>query len=141
MRLIRRAWRRSISTKGVPEYSRAHLWEEGRMWSLCGVSIPRWYRETVIEAPEGIPHCRRCQAIAQTGIDTGQQAVALAVFVVIGTLGPGLPVAIYFALGARAKRVLDELTLWMAGHTAAIMAVLGLVIGAKLIGDAITGLS
>lgn len=40
-------------------------------------------------------------AIAQTGIDAGQQAVALAVFVVIGTLGPGLPVAIYFALGAR----------------------------------------
>ena len=80
-------------------------------------------------------------AIAQTGIDTGQQAVALAVFVVIGTLGPGLPVAIYFTLGARAKRVLDELKLWMAGHNAAIMAVLCLVIGAKLIGDAITGLS
>jgi threonine/homoserine/homoserine lactone efflux protein len=30
-------------------------------------------------------------AIAQTGIDTGRQAVALAVFIVIGTLGPGLP--------------------------------------------------
>jgi hypothetical protein len=29
----------------------------------------------------------------------------------------------------------------MAGHNAAIMAVLCLVIGAKLIGDAITGLS
>ena len=28
-------------------------------------------------------------AIAQTGIDTGEQAVALAVFIVIGTLGPG----------------------------------------------------
>jgi threonine/homoserine/homoserine lactone efflux protein len=80
-------------------------------------------------------------AIAQTGIDTGQQAVALAVFVVIGTLGPGLPVAIYFALGARAKRVLDDLKLWMAAHNAAIMAVLCLVLGVKLIGDAISGLS
>jgi threonine/homoserine/homoserine lactone efflux protein len=80
-------------------------------------------------------------AIAQTGIDTGQQAVALAVFVAIGTLGPGLPVAIYFALGTRAKPVLDDLKLWMAAHNAAIMAVLCLVIGAKLIGDAITGLS
>ena len=31
-------------------------------------------------------------AIAQTGVDAGSQAVALAVFIVIGTLGPGLPV-------------------------------------------------
>jgi threonine/homoserine/homoserine lactone efflux protein len=80
-------------------------------------------------------------AIAQTGIDTGQQVIALAVFVAIGTLGPGLPVAIYFALGARAKRVLDDLKVWMAAHNAAIMAVLCLVIGAKLIGDAIAGLA
>ena len=36
--------------------------------------------------------------------------------------------------------MLDELKSWMAAHNAAIMAVLCLVIGAKLIGDAITGL-
>jgi threonine/homoserine/homoserine lactone efflux protein len=80
-------------------------------------------------------------AIAQTGIDTGEQAVALAVFVAIGTLGPGLPVAIYFALGARAKPLLDDLRQWMGAHNAAIMAVLCVVIAAKLIGDAITGLT
>jgi threonine/homoserine/homoserine lactone efflux protein len=79
-------------------------------------------------------------AIAQTGIDTGRQAVALAVFVAIGTLGPGLPVAIYFVLGARAEHVLDDLKLWMAAHNAAIMAVLCLVIAAKLLGDGISGL-
>jgi threonine/homoserine/homoserine lactone efflux protein len=79
-------------------------------------------------------------AIAQTGADTADQAIALAVFIAVGTLGPGLPVAIYFVLGARARRILDELKLWMAGHNAAIMAVLCLVIGAKLIGDGITGL-
>jgi threonine/homoserine/homoserine lactone efflux protein len=79
-------------------------------------------------------------AIAQTGIDAGEQAVALAVFVVIGTLGPGAPVAIYFAMGDRAKDVLDRLKAWMGAHNAAIMAVLCLVIGAKLIGDAITQL-
>jgi threonine/homoserine/homoserine lactone efflux protein len=80
-------------------------------------------------------------AIAQTGVNAGQQAVALAVFIAIGTLGPGLPVAIYFALGARAERVLDDLKLWMAAHNSAIMAVLCVVIGAKLIGDAISGLT
>jgi threonine/homoserine/homoserine lactone efflux protein len=78
-------------------------------------------------------------AIAQTGIEAGQQAVALAVFVLVGTVGPGLPVAIYFAMGARAEHVLEELKDWMARNNAAIMSVLCLVIAAKLIGDGIAG--
>ena len=80
-------------------------------------------------------------AIAQTGVDTADQAIALAVFILVGTLGPALPVAIYFALGARAKHMLDELKLWLAANNVAIIAVLCLVIGAKLIGDAISGLA
>jgi threonine/homoserine/homoserine lactone efflux protein len=77
-------------------------------------------------------------AIAQTGAGAGDQAVALAVFVLIGTLGPGLPVAIYFLAGRRAGHVLDELKTWMAANNTAIMAVLCLVIGVKLIGDGIS---
>jgi threonine/homoserine/homoserine lactone efflux protein len=80
-------------------------------------------------------------AIAQTGAATGGQVVALAVFVLIGTLGPGVPVAIYFALGDRAKHMLDDLKVWLAANNAAIMAVLCLVIAAKLIGDGIAGLA
>jgi threonine/homoserine/homoserine lactone efflux protein len=79
-------------------------------------------------------------AIAQTGIPAGEQAVALAVFIVVATLGPGIPVAIYFAMGDRAERLLDELKGWMAAHNAAIMAVLCLLIAVKLIGDGITAL-
>jgi threonine/homoserine/homoserine lactone efflux protein len=79
-------------------------------------------------------------AIAQTGVDTGEQAIALAVFILVATLGPGVPVALYFALGDRAKTILDDLKEWMAANNAAIMAVLCLVIGAKLIGDAIGSL-
>jgi threonine/homoserine/homoserine lactone efflux protein len=80
-------------------------------------------------------------AIAQTGDGAGAQAAALAVFVVIGTLGPGLPVAIYFGMGARAEHLLGELKAWMGAHNAAIMSVLCLVIAAKLIGDGISGLA
>jgi Sap, sulfolipid-1-addressing protein len=58
--------------------------------------------------------------------------------VVVATLGPGIPVAIYFAMGERAARVLDGLKTWMAAHNAAIMAVLCLLIAAKLIGDGLT---
>ena len=79
-------------------------------------------------------------AIAQAGLDTGEQALTLGVFILIGTLGPGAPVAIYFALGERATKPLDELKAWMGANNAAIMAVLCLVIGAKLIGDGISGL-
>ena len=78
-------------------------------------------------------------AIAQTGIPAGEQAVALAVFVLIGTLGVGVPVAIYFGLGARSEQVLGELRDWMARNNATIMAVLLVVIGAKLVGDAVEG--
>lgn len=79
-------------------------------------------------------------AIAHTGISTGDQAVALAVFVLVATIGPALPVAIYFLMGERATRILDDLKEWMGHNNAAIMAVLCLVIGAKLIGDGISAL-
>jgi threonine/homoserine/homoserine lactone efflux protein len=80
-------------------------------------------------------------AIAQTGANGGAEVAALAVFVVLGTLGPGLPVGLYFALGDRATRILDDMKTWMGANNTAIMAVLCLVIGAKLLGDGISGLS
>lgn len=79
--------------------------------------------------------------IAQTGISADGQAVALTVFVVLGTVGPAAPLVIYLALGARSANLLDTLRQWMATHNSAIMTVLLLVIGAKLIGDGITTLS
>lgn len=81
-------------------------------------------------------------AIAQTGIMIGQQAIAYATFAVIGSLGVGAPVAVYFAMGRqRSQGVLAHLKDWMARHNSVIMSVLCLVIGAKLIGDAIGGLA
>lgn len=80
-------------------------------------------------------------AIAETGIPGGEQLLAYAVFVVIGTLGVGVPVVMYLALGERAAGPLEELERWMARNSATILCVLFLVIGAKLIGDAISGFS
>jgi Sap, sulfolipid-1-addressing protein len=79
-------------------------------------------------------------AIAQTGIAGGSQAVAYAVFAVVGTLGVGAPVVVYFAMGERSAELLGRLKDWMAHNNAVIMAVLCLVIGGKLIGDALGGL-
>jgi threonine/homoserine/homoserine lactone efflux protein len=80
-------------------------------------------------------------AIAQTDIPGAEQAIAYTVFALIGTVGVATPVVIYFALGERSAELLDRLKRWMADHNAVIMAVLCLVIGAKLVGDAIAGLA
>lgn len=80
-------------------------------------------------------------AIAQTRIPAGGQTVALAVFVVLGTLGPGLPLGIYYGLGARSAHLLNGMRRWMAAHNTAIMTVLLLVIGLKLVGDGLAGLT
>jgi threonine/homoserine/homoserine lactone efflux protein len=80
-------------------------------------------------------------AIAQTGTAPGEQAVALALFVVVATLGPGLPVTLYFAMRTRSQRMLAAVEDWMADNNTAIMAVLCLIIAAKLIGDGISGLT
>ena len=80
-------------------------------------------------------------AIAQTGIAGGQQAVAYAIFALIGTVGVGAPVVIYFAMGERSQALLGRLKDWMDHNNAVIMSVLCLVIGAKVIGSGIAGLS
>jgi threonine/homoserine/homoserine lactone efflux protein len=80
-------------------------------------------------------------AIAQTGIPSGQQAIAYLIFALIGTLGVGLPVVIYFVMGARSEKLLAGLKDWMTQHNAVIMSVLCLVIAAKLVGDGISGLT
>jgi hypothetical protein len=80
-------------------------------------------------------------AIAGTGISGGQQAIAYLVFALIGTLGVGIPVVIYFVMGERSEKLLGELKDWMSAHNAVIMAVLCLVIAAKLIGDGLSSLA
>jgi hypothetical protein len=80
-------------------------------------------------------------AIAQTGVAAGSQAVAMAIFILIGTIGTGVPVLLFFTMGERSERMLDELKGWMAQNNATIMAVICLLIGAKLLGDGLTGLT
>jgi threonine/homoserine/homoserine lactone efflux protein len=80
-------------------------------------------------------------AIAETELSVGQEVVAYTLFVLIGTIGVAVPVVISFALGERARPLLEALHVWMARNNAVIMGVLFLLIGAKLVGDAISALS
>jgi Sap, sulfolipid-1-addressing protein len=80
-------------------------------------------------------------AIAQTRISGWQQAIAYVVFALVATLGVGIPVMIYFSMGARSEKMLGGMKDWMSTHNDVIMIVLCVIIAAKLIGDGITGLT
>jgi threonine/homoserine/homoserine lactone efflux protein len=79
--------------------------------------------------------------IAEAELPAGQQVAVLLVFVVIASAGVLTPLVFSLALGDRSRELLDGLRGWMARYSAVIMAVLLLVIGAKLVGDAIAGFS
>ncbi|MFL1380869.1 MULTISPECIES: GAP family protein [unclassified Nocardiopsis] len=72
--------------------------------------------------------------------DTTAQVVAAVVFAIVASVGVGAPLVVYLSMGTRAAGLLDDLKNWMIHYNAVIMAVLLLVIGAKMIGDGITAL-
>lgn len=69
---------------------------------------------------------------------TGAAIGASLVFAVVASAGVAAPVIVYFGAGDRAAHILGNLKQWLTQHNGPIMAVLLLVIGAKLIGDGIT---
>jgi len=71
----------------------------------------------------------------------GDKAVALVVFVVVASLCATVPLGVYLLGGDKAARTLDGWKDWMAAHNSAIMTVVLVVLGAKYIGDAISGLA
>ncbi|MCO7273588.1 MULTISPECIES: GAP family protein [Cellulosimicrobium] len=72
--------------------------------------------------------------------DTNAQVVAAVVFALVASVGVATPVFIYLFMGSRAASMLDELKAWMIHNNAVIMAVLLLVLGAKMLGDGIAAL-
>jgi Sap, sulfolipid-1-addressing protein len=79
-------------------------------------------------------------AVAELGVGTGAQAGAIAVFVLLGTLAPGVPLAVSLLMGARGSAILAGTRSWMVRENVAIVVVLCLVFAAKLLGDALSAL-
>ncbi|MEW2306022.1 GAP family protein [Streptomyces sp. NPDC006655] len=77
-------------------------------------------------------------SISSAGIPVPQQIGALAVFVVIASLGVLAPLAVYLVMGDRARGLLANWREWAARHNVAVLAVLFFVLGLKLVGDGIT---
>jgi threonine/homoserine/homoserine lactone efflux protein len=79
--------------------------------------------------------------IAEVGLPASQQVAVLLGFVLLASAGVLTPLLLSLALGDRSSEPLNRLRAWMARYNAVIMAVLFLLIGAKLIGDAVSGFS
>ena len=79
-------------------------------------------------------------SIAGTDASATAQLGAYAVFVAIGSIGVVVPLALSALLGPRAEPALVRLRDWLTVNSTAILVVLLLLIGAKLVGDAIAAL-
>jgi Sap, sulfolipid-1-addressing protein len=79
--------------------------------------------------------------LAALGLSTADSIGSLIVFVIISSLTIGGPVVYYLVGGDSAKGQLDEMKNWLALHNNAVMAVLFLVFGAKLIADGLPPLT
>lgn len=80
-------------------------------------------------------------SIAQAGLDGVQDAEALAVFVILGSLTVVGPVVYFMFAGDKATGPLTSVKEFMTANSSVIMMVILLVIGAKLLGDGISGLT
>jgi threonine/homoserine/homoserine lactone efflux protein len=80
-------------------------------------------------------------AIGQAGLSGGEDVIAIAVFVAIGSVTVVGAVLFYLIGGSRSEAALASMKSFMATHSAVIMTVLFLVLGAKLLGEGLGGLS
>jgi hypothetical protein len=79
--------------------------------------------------------------VAALGLSTANAIGSLIVFVIVASLTIAGPVVYYLLGGDSAKAKLDEMKNWLAHHNNAVMAVLILVFGAKLIADGLPPLT
>ncbi|NEB41115.1 GAP family protein [Streptomyces sp. SID14515] len=80
-------------------------------------------------------------SIASSTASAGGRTVAAVLMVLIASLCTLLPLGVYLLGGQKSAKVLGEWKAWMAAHNAAIMTTVLIVLGAKYIGDAISGLA
>ncbi len=79
--------------------------------------------------------------IAAAGLSTGEEIGVLAVFIVLASVTVAVPVLAYLVLGHKADGALNSMKAWLIGHNDAVMAVLLLVFGMKLLGDGLVVLT
>ena len=76
-------------------------------------------------------------SLGALSLTTGQTVAGVAVFTAIAAVTVAIPVLAFLVAGSRLDPVLDTAKAWLIGNNSAVMAVLFVVFGANLLGDAI----
>jgi len=77
-------------------------------------------------------------SIGASGLTGGEEAVVVAVFVLIASITIIVPVVGYLVAGARAEPLLNTMKDWLTENNATVMTILFIVLGAKVLGDGIS---
>jgi threonine/homoserine/homoserine lactone efflux protein len=80
-------------------------------------------------------------AAAESGASSDARIEAMFVFAFVAVLGPAIPVTARLVAGDRAEPMLTKMRAWLTRNNALILAVICLVIAAKLIADGVTALT
>ena len=136
--VARQQWKKRPGKDGEPELpawmSKLDSFNPGRSM-IAGVSLAALNPKNLILTAGA------ATAIAGTGTATADQIVALVTFVLIASLGAATPLGIYAFMGDRAAGLLERLKESMARNGGVIIAVICVVIAAKLFGCGFTTLS
>jgi len=79
-------------------------------------------------------------SIAQAGLSGAGPWIALAVFVILGSLTVAVPVLYYLFSGQSAEKMLNTWKAWLVANNATVMFILFLVLGVALVGQGLGGL-
>lgn len=79
--------------------------------------------------------------VAQAGLPAGQDVVAIATFVILGSVTVVVPVVAYLVVGERTAPPLASAKQFMISYSWVIMLILFVVLGAKMIGNGLAGLT
>lgn len=75
--------------------------------------------------------------ISASAATSAEQVATLVVFVLLASAGAVVPVVAYFAMGERAETAMPPVRDWMLRNNAAVLAVIFVIFGVKLVGDSI----
>ncbi len=77
-------------------------------------------------------------AISAGGLEAGEEVAVLVIFVLLASLTVAVPVIWYLIAGSRAEHELNVMKDWLVANNNTVMAVLFIVLGAKVLGDGIS---
>ena len=77
-------------------------------------------------------------SISASGLDSGEEYIVLGVFVFLASLSIIVPVVFYVSMGAKAEAPLNTMKVWLIDNNNTVMAVIFVILGAKVLGDGIS---